>query len=86
MTFKEYINTRSPKYDEQGDFIRLAKANRALPDGTSWREMSSHMEASGTPSHVVNAGERVWANYLNLVRDQQRKARPATQGGLERRE
>jgi hypothetical protein len=86
MTFKEYITTRSPKYDEQGDFIRLAKANSALPDVTSWWEMRSHMEASGTPPHVVHAGERVWTNYLTLVRDQQRKARPVTQGGLERRE
>ena len=80
MTFKDYIHSRPPRYDEQGDFIRLAKANSALPDVASWRELKSHMEASGTPSRVVDAGERVWANYLSTLRDAERKARLVSEG------
>ena len=81
MTFREYISKRPPRYDEQGDFIRLAKANAALPDVASWRELKSHMEASGAPSRVMDAGERVWANYLTSLRDAERKARHASGEG-----
>ena len=72
MTFKDYINKRLPTYDEQGDFTRLAKASSDLPDVTSWRELKSHMERSGAPSHVVDAGERVWSKYIAAVKNAQR--------------
>ncbi len=72
MTFKDYINKRSPTYDEQGDFVRLAKASVGLPDVTSWSELKSHMERSRAPSHVIAAGELVWAKYIAAVRYAQR--------------
>ena len=71
MTFKDYINKRSPTYDEQGDFIRLANARDDLPDVTSWSELKSHMERSGTPSHIVDAGELVWSKYIKAVKHAQ---------------
>ncbi len=80
MTFKDYISKRPPRYDQQGDFIRLAKANSALPDVSSWRELRSHMEQSGAPSLVVEAGERVWENYLAAIREEDRKARAVANG------
>ena len=72
MTFKEYINKRPPTYDEQGDFVRLAKANGDLPDVTSWKELKAHMEQSGAPSHVIAAGELVWSKYIAAVKYAQR--------------
>ena len=72
MTFKDYINKRSTTYDEQGDFVRLAKASGDLPDVTSWRELKSHMEKSGTPSQVLEAGEAVWSKYIAAMRDARR--------------
>ncbi len=72
MTFKDYINKRTPTYDEQGDFVRLAKASGDLPDFTSWRELKSHMERSGAPSHVVAAGELVWSKYIAALKDARR--------------
>ena len=71
MTFKDYINKRSPTYDEQGDFMRLANASDDLPDVTSWSELKSHMERSGAPSHIVDAGELVWAKYIKAVKHTQ---------------
>jgi hypothetical protein len=64
MTFKEYIDKRPERYDEHGDFIRLAKANSDLPDVSSWGELKSHMARSGAPSHVVDAGERIWLGEI----------------------
>jgi hypothetical protein len=72
MTFKEYIEKRPPKYDAQGDFVRMAKSNGDLPDVTSWRELKSHMEKSGTPSQVLEAGEAVWSKYIAAMRDARR--------------
>ncbi len=72
MTFKEYIRKRPPKYDVQGDFVRMAKANSELPDVTSWRELKAHMEKSGTPSHVIEAGELVWSKYIAALKDARR--------------
>lgn len=72
MTFKDYINKRPPTYDEQGDFVRLAKASGDQPDVTSWSELKSHMERSGTPSHIVDAGELVWSKYIKAVKYAQR--------------
>ena len=72
MTFKEYIEKRPPKYDAQGDFVRMAKSNGDLPDVTSWRELKSHMERSGAPSHVIAAGELVWSKYIAAVKYAQR--------------
>ena len=73
MTFKEYITNRPARADLRGDFLRLAKANSALPEVTSWGELRAHMQHSGTPSHIVEAGEQVWSNYLTTVRDAQRR-------------
>ena len=71
MTFKDYINKRTPTFDEQGDFIRLANARDDLPDVTSWGELKSHMERSGAPFHIVDAGELVWAKYIKAVKHAQ---------------
>jgi hypothetical protein len=76
MTFKEYINKRPERADVQGDFMRLAKANSDLPEVTSWGELKAHMARSGAPLHVVDAGERVWSNYLTSLKDAERQRKP----------
>jgi len=80
MTFKDYITSRPARADLRGDFLRLARANRALSEVTSWHELRAHMQQSGTPFHVLAAGEQVWSNYLIKVRDAQRSAQPASNG------
>ena len=75
MTFKDYVTSRPARADLRGDFLRLARANSALSQVTSWGELRAHMQHSGTPSHIVEAGEQVWSNYLTAVRDAQRRVR-----------
>ena len=72
MTFKEYLSTRPVRYDTQGDFVRLARADGDSLDASSWDELRTHMERSGTPSQVVDAGKRVWLNYMRLEGKPQR--------------
>ena len=61
----------------------LDKANRALPDVASWRELRSHLEENGAPSRVVDAGEWVRANCLTTSTDTKRKAGPAPSEALQ---
>lgn len=62
MTFKEYVGARKAGLHALGDFIRMARADAALPDIHSWEELQAYIERRGT-FQEVEAARQVWADY-----------------------
>jgi hypothetical protein len=63
MTFKEFIAVRPARANAEGDFVRLARANRKMSDAASWSELRSQLEADGAWLNLVEPAQRVWGEY-----------------------
>ena len=63
MTFNEYLAKRRPSYDARGDFVRLAIADKSMPDARSWIELRQYLEARETPQVLIEAGETLWGAF-----------------------
>lgn len=63
MTFKEFIAVRPARADAEGDFVRLARADREMSDAASWSKLRSHLEADGAWLNLVEPAQRVWGEY-----------------------
>jgi hypothetical protein len=63
MTFKEFIAMRPARADAEGDFVRLARADREMSDAASWSELRSQLEADGAWLNLVEPAQQVWGEY-----------------------
>lgn len=63
MTFTEFIAGRRARADAEGDFVRLARADRKMSDAATWSELRSRLEADGAWLNLVEPAQRVWGEY-----------------------
>jgi hypothetical protein len=63
MSFREYIATRQARGNPQGDFLRDARADHALPDAKSWAELRSYLRRQRAIPEAIDAARLVWQSY-----------------------
>lgn len=82
MTFKEYLVGRSAGFDAVGDFIRLARADGALPEAADWGALRAYFEAR-QDYQAAEVGQKVWEDYQAKLRgDDRQRRRPPAQDDL----
>jgi hypothetical protein len=74
VTFNEFLKAQRAGYDASGDFLRLAKADPALPEITTWAELSAYIEQR-RGFDAVAAGRAVWDAYEIKQREAARNAK-----------
>ncbi len=68
MTFRDYLEGLPAPYTPTGDFVRLTRTDRKLPDSTSWAELEAHLAARGDSHKTREAGEKVWSDYQRALK------------------
>lgn len=63
MTFGEFIAVRPARANAEGDFVRLARADRKMLDAATWSKLRSQLEAEGAWLNLVEPAQRVWTEY-----------------------
>ena len=76
MTFKDYLAGLKAGHDRKGDFVRLAKGDPALPEFTTWGELSAYIQQR-RGFDAVEAGQAVWEDYEAKKRENARSAKRA---------
>lgn len=71
MTFNEYLTTRRPRDNIQGDFVMDARRDRSFPEVSTWGELKSYLWFRSA-GHAIEAARLVWAGYQATVRRRQR--------------
>ena len=71
MTFNEYLTTRQPRNNIQGDFVIDARRDRSFPEVSTWSELKSYLWFRSA-GHAIEAARLVWAGYRATVRRRQR--------------
>jgi hypothetical protein len=66
LTFKEYLASRKAGYDRIGDFVRLARADAALPEIASESELLAYIYTKQDQVWTIEAGQSVWSDYLRV--------------------
>lgn len=68
MTFKEYLTTRQPRDNIQGDFVRDAKSDSTMPAVTTWAELKRHLLRRNACGGALEAAKLVWSAYQAKLR------------------
>jgi len=76
MDFREYLSQRKPKYDPEGDFVRLSLRDHDLPDIHSLRQLTGYMSERTALESLIGPARKVWADYVKLAKRQELQARP----------
>ena len=64
MSFLVYLRHRRITDDPAGDFVAVARLDKALPDAETWDELRRYLEELGAAEAIVEAAHRVWRAYL----------------------
>lgn len=67
MTFSEYLASCPARYDAEGDFVRLARGDSAMPDTDSWDVVKAHLEAKGIWPAQIDTGRQIWTAYQKAL-------------------
>ena len=63
MTFKQYLEGRTPSEDALGVFRRMALADDAMPEARKWITLRYYLEDRGTAQEQIEAAKVLWGNY-----------------------
>jgi hypothetical protein len=63
MSFKQYIAKRQARDNPEGDFVRDARADGALPDVQNWAALKAYLEGNGACDGALVAARSVWRAY-----------------------
>ena len=73
-----------PTIDPRGDFMRLALADPALPDITSWPDLRAYAATTHRSDQVFSGAALTWKAYLMAVAKERRIAGQKKETGRER--
>jgi len=69
LSFKEYVSKRRLTDTPAGDFVRDARADRALPDAESWEQLHTYLITKGAIPEAIAAARVVWRSYRATARN-----------------
>jgi hypothetical protein len=68
----EYIASRKAGANAAGDFLRLARADAALPEIATEAQLLAYVQTKSGPSWTSETARSVWHDYRERVRNAQR--------------
>lgn len=63
ITFKQYLEGRTPSNDALGAFTRMAITDVAMPDATKWITLRYYLEDRAMAQEEIEAAKVLWGSY-----------------------
>jgi hypothetical protein len=63
VTFRNYLHQFKPTYYKTRDFAQDARADRHLPEVSSWKQLESYLRQRGACDEAVSGARLAWEHY-----------------------